>query len=206
MSTEQALAGLSNRLSAASNFVSLLPAIPGDGRQFLVRAFGFLDGFAKESGVSQISGLGVSSIAREKGFYFGKMVLHHYPGQNAGVIWSLFGKAAHPMDGLDLLPESTALAVFSDFDFTLAWAKLQEEVAGMNMPEVSKALQLFPAQFQQQTGLELGDVLKSLGGEYGLIFTLDAHKKVSLPVPNVSLEIPSPGLAIVAKVRSRRGL
>jgi hypothetical protein len=202
LSTEQALLGLSNRLTAASNFVSSLPAISGDGRENLVRLFGFLNGFVIDSGVSEISGLGVSSIAREKGFYYGKLVLHHYPGENAGVIWSLFGKAPHRMDGLDLLPQSTALAIFSDFDFTLAWAKLQDELASLNIPGVDKALKQFPAQFHEKTGLELDDVLKSLGGEYGLIFTLDEHKKITLPLPNNPLEIPSPGLAIVVKVNS----
>ena len=157
--------------------------------------------FAMNSGVEQISGIGMSSIAREPGFYYGKMVIHHYEGQNSGLIWSLFGSAPHPLP-LDLLPESTAFAGFSDFDLQMAWTNLTHIVAGLEIPDATNALQQAPIQFHKQTGLELDDVLNSLGGGYGIIFTLDEHKKITIPTPGKSLEVPSPGLAIVIKVNS----
>jgi hypothetical protein len=196
------MSGLSNRVEAFSNLVSAIPSIPGDGRETLGRVAEFLNGFIKDSGLGEISGFGMSSIAREEGFYYGKMVVYHQEGHNAGIIWSLFGKTPHQLDGLDLLPESTALAIFSDFDLPLAWTNIEEQTAKLDIPEASKALGQFPAQFQKQTGLQLDDVLRSLGGEYGLILTLDEHKKITLPVPGNPLEIPNPGLAIVVKVNS----
>ncbi|MGA2174385.1 MAG: hypothetical protein ABSH38_05300 [Verrucomicrobiota bacterium] len=202
LDTEGTMSGLSNRLAAFSNLMSSLPNIPGEGRANLGRVSEFLNDFVHDSGLGQISGLGMSSIAREKGFYYGKVVVFHHPGQNAGLIWSLFGKAPHPLRGLDLLPESTALAIFSDFDLPLAWTNIELQLAKLDIAGVAKALDQVPAQFHQQTGLQLDDVLRSLGGEYGLIFTLDEHKKITLPIPGSPLEIPNPGLAIVVKVNS----
>jgi hypothetical protein len=201
LSTEQTLHGLSNHIAAASNFIANLPAIPSAGRENVNHALAAVNYLAANSGVTQIAGLGMSSIARESGFYYSKLVVYHYPGQNDGLIWSLFGAAPHSLD-VDLLPESTALAAFSDFDLKTAWTNVNHLLSGAEIPGVTQALAQTPTQFHQVTGLGLDDVLNSLGGEYGFIFTLDQHKKVTLPIPGHPLEMPSPGLAIVIKVNN----
>lgn len=199
LDTQQIMTGLSNRITAASNFVTALPAIPSDKRETAGRVIGALNGLAVNSGVDEISGLGMSSIAREPDFYYGKLVLYHYPGQNNGIIWSLFGAAPHPLD-VDLLPDTTAMAFFSDFDLQMAWTNINHWLSGLDIPGVADALRQTPKQFHQQTGLALNDTLNSLGGDYGLIFTLDEHKRITLPVPGHKLDVPSPGLAIIVKV------
>jgi hypothetical protein len=202
LSTEQVLSGLSGKIAGFSNFVSGLPGIPGDQRHIVGKVFDFVTACIKDSGIEQISGVGMSSIAREPGFYYGKMIIHHYPGQNAGAIWSMFGKAPHPLQELDLLPKSTVLAMFSDFDVPLVWNGIQKHLELLDIPAVTGSLQQWPAQFLKMTGLDFDKVLASLGGNYGVIFTLDEQKKISLPLPGAAMEIPNPGLAIVAKVNS----
>jgi hypothetical protein len=59
-----------------------------------------------------------------------------------------------------------------------------------------------PAKFKALTGLDLDAALHSLGGEYGLILTLDQHKTITLPLGVTTLEIPSPGVCLVFKVNS----
>src|SRR5580658_2649530 len=54
LSTEQTLRGLSNQMSAVSNFASAIPGIPSEGRQNIVRVLGALDSFAVSSGADQI--------------------------------------------------------------------------------------------------------------------------------------------------------
>lgn len=202
LSTEKALSGLSNRLTAASNVISGLPTLPSDGREAVQKGFALLDLVVKESGISQISGLGMSSIAREKGFYYNKMIVHHYPGQDAGLAWTLFGKAAHPIGALDLLPESTAMAFASDLDVPLLWTSIQHAVQTLAVPDVSAAFEQAPAQFKEKTGVELDALLHSLAGEYGMFLTLDQHKTVTLPLGPTPMEIPNPGLCFFCKVNS----
>jgi hypothetical protein len=203
LSTEQILTNLNNYVAAGSNFVSTLPNIPGTGLQTADKIFTVLDFLLKQSGVSEISGLGMSSIARETNLFYNKVVVHHYPGQNQGLIWSAFGKSSHPLKLLDLLPETTALASASDFDLPLVWTNIQEAVQTLNVSEVSGAFDQAPAKFKQFTGLDLGATLDSLGGEYGLILTLDPHKMITIPLPGgKSLNLPDPGLCLVFKVNS----
>ena len=44
--------------------------------------------------------------------------------------------------------------------------------------------------------------LGSLGGGYGVIFTLDESKQVTVPLGANPMEIPDPGLAIFFKVKN----
>jgi hypothetical protein len=201
LSTEQVLTELPAKLSAISNVISSVPGL-GDQSQVTSKIFNFADSWIKESGIEQISGVGMSSIARESNFYYSKLIIHHYPGQDAGVIWSLLGKKAHPLQELDLLPETTVFAMFSDLDVPLAWDDIQKHVKQLDIPAATDSLNQWPAQFHQMTGLDFDKVLKSLGGNYGVLFTLDEQKKISLPLPSGAMDIPSPGLAIVAKVNS----
>jgi competence protein ComGC len=202
LSTEQVLGSFSNRLDAASNLISALPNMPGTGRQTLDKVFAVLGRVVRDSGLSPISGLGMSSIAREKGFYYNKVVVHHYPGQNAGLIWSLFGQSPHRLNQLDLLPQNTALAASADFDLPLAWTNILQAAKLLDMPEAGPALDQFPAKFHDWTGLDLDAALKSLGGEYGVILTLDTNKNITLPLGGEPMMTPNPGLCLVFKVRS----
>jgi len=202
VSTEQIVSDLANRLASVSNILSSLPDIPGTGRDTMEKIFTVLAAIAKDSGISQISGLGMSSIAREKGFYYNKFIVHHYPGQNAGLIWSLFGRAPHQLQLMDFLPQSTALAASFDFDLPLAWTNIAQGVQSLNVPEASTALAEMPDKFHQLTGLDLDTTLKSLGGEYGVVLTLDPGKSVTLPMGDKSITIPNPGLCLVFKVNS----
>src|SRR5439155_18764529 len=60
----------------------------------------------------------------------------------------------------------------------------------------------FPKEFEEKTGINFEALLNSLGGEFGIVLTLDDTRKVSLPLPTPQpLEIPEPRLALVVKVK-----
>jgi len=201
LSTEQVLAKLSEAITMYSNLFTQMPA-PPDARENIARIFEVIGNIVKDSGVAHISGLGISSIAREEGFYYNKFIVHHYAGENDGVIWSAFGKQAHALKELDLLPENTAFASYSDLDIPLLWQTIQKELKQLHLPQVDQALAQLPDQFKAGAGISLDNVLNSLGGGYGVIFTLDESQQVSLPIPASPLQIPEPALAIFAKVKN----
>ena len=202
LSTEQALNKLSQAITLYSNFFTQMPAPPDMGREGVARIFEVINNVIKDSGIEHISGLGVSSIAREPGFYYNKVILHHYAGQNDGAIWTAFGKEAHPLKELDLLPENTAFASYCDLDIPLIWQTIEKELKQLRLPQVDQALAQLPDQFKAGAGIALNDVLNSLGGGYGVIFTLNESKPVSLPIPTAPMQIPEPGLALFAKVKN----
>jgi len=199
-SAESCLSGLTAKVAAFSNLMASLPGQADRDRANAGHVADFVGHMVEDSGVAHISGLGISSIAIEQGVYWKKVILHHYKGQNSGLIWSACGTAAHSLDGLALLPRNTVLAGFGDFDGRLVWTTVMKDLRQLPIPELQTNLDALPAQFEAKAGIKLDDLLGSLGGEYGIILTLDEQSKISIPIPNNPLQIPEPGLAIVIKV------
>jgi Protein of unknown function (DUF3352) len=202
LNTQQWLDGLSRKVAEWSGVVDALPDMKDTDREKAGRAFGVATNLIQKSGVEEVSGVGMSSIATEKGFYRSKFMLHHYKGKGSGFLWSMFGKSPHALNGLDLLPTTTAFATVSDLDMAVLWSVIEEELTKSGVPEVKAAMEKFRAEFAKGTGLEWDKVLASLGGEYGMIITLDESRKITLPTgQGEQMEFPEPGILMVVKVK-----
>ncbi len=202
LGTEQWLAGLAGRVAGWRTLLEAVPNISDEDRQNLTKVLNLVTNLIQQSGVEEVSGLGVSSVARETNFYHSKVILYHYPGQGSGFLWNLFGRKPHTLDGLNLLPATTALAAFTDLDAPMLWSVVQKQVAQAGFPQAQALLDKLPENFHQATGLEWDRVLASLGGELGLAVTLDDTKVIPIPVGGEGNppQIPEPGLLLVAKV------
>jgi hypothetical protein len=203
LSTEQWLAGVSEKIGAWHGILGAIPNVKDEDRQNLDKAFGIVTNFIQQSGIEDVSGVGMSSIARETNFYHSKLVLHHYPGKGSGFLWNMLGQKPHDLAGLNLLPATTALAAFGDLDAPLLWSAIQKQVAQSGFPQAGELLNKLPESFEQATGLKWDRVLASLAGEFGFAVMLDNTKVISIPVPGAGdqLQIPEPSLLIVAKVK-----
>ena len=202
LSTDQWLTNLSGYVG---QWRDSLAALPGDQdqREQIANAFNVGTRLIKDSGLEDISGVGMSSIAREPGFYHNKMIVHHYAGQGNGFIWTMFGKDPHELTGLDMLPTNTALATFYDFDAPQVWDVIQKECQQSGFPQATEFLKEFPEQFEKGAGMKWDDAIGSLGGEFGIVLTLNDSKMVTIPLPTQEpLDIPEPGLMLVIKVKN----
>jgi hypothetical protein len=200
-STEALLTGLSSKLGPWRAMVGAIPGIDGADRDMVNAGFNALTGIIQRSGVEQITGLGRSVIAREKGLYVSKTILHHYPGQNAGYLWTLLGQSPHALQSLDLLPASTAIACLGDVNFQGIWAALEKEISNAGFPAATEFMKQLPDEFRAATGLKLDAVVASLVNETGIIVTLDESLKLSLPLGQKPVDMPSPGLLMFIKVK-----
>jgi hypothetical protein len=200
LGTAQWLDGLSDRVGAWRQTVVAMPNLKPEDTTNVNRVFDVVTSLIKDSGIEDVSGVGMSSVEIEKGMFRNKAVLHHYPGKGDGFLWQLAGKQPHPLTGLDYLSADTALAVFSDADLPLLWTVAQKEVAQANLPQAQAWMDKFPDQFEQKTKVKWDTFLNSLGGEFGFVITLDASNNVPVPLPGGALEIPAPGLLLAVKV------
>ena len=201
LGTEQWLNGVSTKLSRFQQVLDSIPDLKADDRAKLNKVFEVVTRLVKNSGIEDVSGVGMSSIALEKSMYHSKVLVHHYPGKGSGFVWTMFGKQAHPLAGLDLTPTNTVMATFSDLDLALLWSEIQKQVSESGAPQAQEWLQKLPAIFEQRTQLKWDKFLASLGGEFGFIVTFDESKKIPIPLPtSQALEIPEPGILIVIKV------
>ena len=203
LSTEQWLAGLSGKVAAWRGLIEAVPALKEEDRQNLGKALDLATNLIQRSGVEEVSGVGMSSIARETNFYHSKVFLHHYVGKGSGFLWNMFGQKPHALGGLDLLPATTALAGFTDLDAPMLWSVLQKQVAQGGLPQAEAALKEFPGKFELLTGLKWDRMLASLGGEFGFAVMLDDTKVVAMPATGGGdpVQIPEPGLLLVARVK-----
>ena len=201
LSTEQLVAGMGDKISKVRGVLGSLPNVGDDERAKINKAFDVITGLVRDCGIEDVSGFGASAVMHQPGLYHNKALLHHYPGQGSGFLWTLFGQKAHALDGLDLLPADTALAYFGDVDVPLLWSVLQKEMARASLPQVDQLMAKLPQQFEAETGLKWDKVLASLGGEVGFALMLDDTRKIALPIPNVTAEIPEPSLMLVMKVK-----
>ncbi|MBT3617035.1 MAG: hypothetical protein HN524_13730 [Verrucomicrobia bacterium] len=125
----------------------------------------------RKSGVGEISGVGMSSLAIEENLWHSKMFVHHQPSKGSGLIWDMFGEQPHTFDVLSLAPDNTAALAHSDLNVkrVIDWA---DAVFG-EMLGGESIMANAPPQVQ--------DILDSFGNEAGFLMTLDSENKMTLP-------------------------
>ena len=203
LGTAQWLEGLSAKVDGAQRSLLQSGLVPPGDRPQVETAFKAFSGALSRSGLEGITGVGVSGIALEPGFYQTKIFVHRAAGAEDGYLWSLTGGKARPLTELDWMPAETALAFFGDFDLGGAWSALNKELTALGIPEAMEGLKELETQVEMGTGKKLQELIGSLGGQQGLLLTLDPARKVSLPLPDMDapVEFPEPGLLLAVAVK-----
>jgi type II secretory pathway pseudopilin PulG len=161
--------------------------------------YDFIYALIKKSGLMEISGIGVSSIALEENLNHSKVVVHHYKDKGKGLIWDLLPGGPHELTGLKMLPADTVMAGFADCKLNVLWQWIKNQVEASALPGVKKAILSVEPMMQQQ-GIQLSQLLESLTG-MGYLISLDSSTKCPIPMGKMALEIPEPAIAIVCFVK-----
>ncbi len=202
LSTSQWLEGLSDRVNGWREAALSLPDLGDDGRVQVTKAFDLVTRLIKSSGVESITGVGVSGIALEKGFYQTKFVVHRDTNSALGGIWTVFGRAPRPLHELDWLPADTVWAGFAECDLGAIWSAVGNEVRQSGFSEAEEGLKRLNDTIEQASGKKLDELIGSFGGGAGAFFTLKDANKVQIPLPTgATLDVPEPGLVIIFKVK-----
>ena len=200
LSTAQWLETLSTKVDSWRGTVAAFPGLTPENTDNVNKGFDLVNHLIKDSGIEDVTGVGMSSVEIEKGLFRNKMLIHHYAGKGDGFLWKMYGQKPHPLTGLDLLPASTALALFADVDVRLLWTVAQQEATNSGFPQAKEFIAQVPTQFEQATKLKWDAVLNSFGGEAGFVLTLNESNTIPIPLPGNALSIPEPGLLLVLKV------
>jgi hypothetical protein len=154
------------------------------------------------SGLSGLQAIGGSSKQEPAGFYLTKSVaLAPAP---TGFLWSTFCKQPHSFDAIDFIPANTEAFAFSDIDLSALWSSLEKDLTASQIPDAVQFVQDFPKQVAGATGMQLSEILASLGDQAGYIVTLDPNSKVKIPIGDSEQEIAEPAAAILWKVRDEK--
>ena len=204
LSTEQMLTTLDGYLDTIGSFADMAGREFGpDNQQQIAMVLDMARTAYEQSGIRDVSGLGASSFALEKNLNRDVIVLHHYAEKRDGLMWKLLGNAAHDQDVLKLFPADTVLAMHGDADVVAGFNWLQDFLKNTAPPPVVAQFAEALAEANQMFNFE--NLLKSTDGELGLFVTLDAKKRIAVPLPDappaVKLSFPAPAAAVVLRVK-----
>jgi type II secretory pathway pseudopilin PulG len=171
---------------------------PEENKEVLA-IYDFVYALIKKSGLMEISGIGVSSIALDEQLNHSKVVVHHYKDKGKGLIWELLQGGPHELTALKMLPADTVLAGFADCKLNVLWQWIKKQVEESDLPGVKKAILSVEPMLQQQ-GIQLSQLMESLTG-MGYLISLDSSTKCPIPIGKTALEIPEPAIAIVCFVK-----
>lgn len=200
LSSEQLLDGLSGRVGELkTSLVDNFP-IPAEERAMVDKGFEVAIRLIRNSGLEEISGVGLSGFALEQDLHRTKVLIHHYPGKNKGFVWSMFGKSPGALEGLKLLPKNTVLAGSSNLNFPGLLALIESEFKASGIPDADASIAQAKLLFSMGSGgLQYDGFVATLGGEYGFVLTLDESVMVQIPGPQ-PVSIPRPDILLFMKV------
>jgi prepilin-type processing-associated H-X9-DG protein len=178
-------------------FAGDLPGNTMDGIKDGYRVIG--NGFS-QSGIAQLSGIGLSTFPREKNLYLNKAVFHRYADAKRGKFWDLMGSRSHDLETLRMLPATTAFACFSDFDGQLGWEWLGDMINDSGIPDAQTKFNGQQAQLQSM-GIDLDKLIGSIDGQIGVVFTIDESRTQVFDGPDGQLQVPDIALMIVIQVK-----
>lgn len=201
MATDQWLAGLSTNVANFREFLLGMPDISAKDRKEITRVFDVLGDTVVQTGVEDLTGVGVSGVQIGPDLYRTKFILHHQRGRGEGLVWNVMGKQAHELTGLDLLPQTTAIAAFGDVDLNVIWKTIEDSIDKADVKELSDGLKRWESEFESKAEVAWKDLLASLGGEVGVVFTLDNGNMIDIPFVE-GMQLPEPGFLIAVKVKN----
>jgi len=204
LSTREAAASLEERIISLKEMFCAQPELTPNLKAELEAWFAFISRLLSHSGITGISGLGVSRISLANGLGHTRFFLHHYKQKDDGLIWNIFQRRPHRLEMLNLLPADTVFAAFTDFRLSHSWQWLKQHVGAAGPEPLQRVMVILDAMIKMQ-GVDLDQLLPSLNEELGIIITMDADKRIPVPGSGqIAVNIPEPAGAILLTVKDRQ--
>ena len=198
VSTERVVKTVDDFVTKLSQIAQSSADTPDQAKETMA-IFDFIYGMIKRSGLTEISGVGFSSVPVSENLNHSKTVIHHYKENSSGLIWKLYETSPHKLTELRMLPANTSFAAFGTSKLNALWNWIKKEAELSKIPALEKISKLDSNLLK--SGIDLNKMLEAMSNGAGYVFTLDNTKKCKLPFGAKGMEIPDPGLALVITVK-----
>lgn len=154
-----------------------------------------------DTGLLQIRSFGMSCIQLEPELSRTRSVLLLDEAAKSGSLWKLTGnRPPHPLDALDILPDSTVYTAFTDVDMQAFYSWLLEIAESLPDPAARAQVQQLPAMAEMALGMPPAEFFASLGSEIGFVITADESATMTIPAGGTPMELPKMAAAILFRV------
>lgn len=196
LGTEEVMDNVEDRIEGLKDLVLADDGLDENRQNEIKAGFEMVNRLVTHSGLTEISGIGISTIKLPNRYNHSRMVLHHYSGDDTGLIWNLVEDKHHPLEELDLLPANTVAAAFSDLRFSFFWNWLKRQVGESDIFPFQKVMVIGDTALKMR-GINLDELFQSLQDRAGFIITIDPSQTVT----HAGLEMPFPAMAMVIYVK-----
>ena len=195
--------GLVERLGAAvKDMVAKLPSdnLDEERKAQIAKGVDLALSMAKGFGAGEVDGVGMSSVAVDKGLYLNKFFMHHPQGADKGVLWKLLGGEPRELKALKLMPADTVLCAGGDYDAELVYRWVADSLRQSGLASAAEGVDTMEKELLQKD-IDLKRAFACYGKSFFFVLTVD--EKLKTPVPSMlgPVEIPTPGLALGMEVK-----
>ena len=163
--------------------------------------FSFMSRLLNDSGLLEISGIGISSKEYEKGITRSRFIVQHEPGKGEGLIWNITGKSEGDLGSLDMLPDNTVFSSFSNFNYFKLWSWIKDQAERSGDDKIRFGITSMEKDLKNM-GVDLSKLLRSINGDSGIIITLDEANKKKFLIAGKDIEFPDPSIALVFETKN----
>ncbi len=161
----------------------------------------FISDIFLKIGFSEISAVGISSKSIDPDLNRSRVIVYRPHARGTGLIWRLLGKST-PLAELDFLPTQTVYADFGHFDPGFLWDWIKKRALESKIKPIQKGVASVEP-FLQKADIKLPELLASINGRAGIIFTMDPAQVNHIPLGNTDkFAMPSPALAFIITVQN----
>lgn len=184
-------------------FVTAMPLQPGSEQEQITTKCKNIAAFLECSGLYAIKGFGFSVVPLEDGNSSITSFVSRDPAAANLPLWrGIVGTTPIDMQCLQYLPADTVIARSGTMDARYMWALAKEAITDIGGEEAAQSFQAGLAMAQQQLGVSLDELIRSIAPEGVVSIQLSRAATSTIPLGMQTIDIPQPSLLLVTKVNN----
>ncbi len=201
MNTKRVNAMIRNLINEINNTVNKNMEFNTANKKKADSSITFINTLFDKLGAFDIDGVGFSTLKNSDNLTRTKFVLNRSTKKEGRLLWNILGKNPSDMTYINLIPEDTVFAQFSNIDFSFFRNWIYDLAKNSGIKDFENGIKnLEPSLLK--AGVDLKKIFDSIKGYSGIILTSDEKNRKKVPRGDKTISIPDPGLALIFQVKN----
>jgi len=201
MNTKRVNTMIRDLITGINNTVSKTMKFNTSNKKKINNSITFINTIFDKIGILDIDGIGFSSVKSGDNFTRAKFVLNKSTKKEDRLLWNILGKNPSDMTYINLIPNDTVFAQFSNIDFSFFRNWIYDLAKNSGIKDFENGIKNVEPSLLK-AGVDLKKLFDSINGYSGIIITFDKDNSKKIPKGDKMISIPDPGLALIFHVKS----